>query len=108
MALRSLVTGGAGFIGSHLCEALVARGDEVVALDNLSTGSEENVAALAKPAGHGRFRLQIADILDADAVAGAVADADRVYHFAAAVGVKLVMEQPISTILTNTRGTENV
>ncbi len=105
MALRSLVTGGAGFIGSHLCEALVARGDEVVAFDNLSTGRAENVVSLK---GNPRFRLQVADILDERAVATAVEGVERVYHLAAAVGVKLVMEQPISTIVTNTRGTENV
>lgn len=105
MALRSLVTGGAGFIGSHLCEALIARGDHVVAFDNLSTGRAENVVGLSKSPS---FRLQVADILDAGVVAAAVADADRVYHLAAAVGVKLVMEQPIATIQTNTRGTENV
>ena len=105
MTLRSLVTGGAGFIGSHLCEALIARGDDVVAFDDLSTGVATNVAALA---GNARFRLQIGDILDAPAIHEAVRGCDRVYHFAAAVGVKLVMEQPISTILTNTRGTENV
>ena len=108
MALRSLVTGGAGFIGSHLCEALIARGDEVIALDNLSTGRAENVALLEGPAGKGRFRLQVANILDVEAVATAVNGVDRVYHLAAAVGVKLVMEQPISTILTNTHGTENI
>ena len=105
MALRSLVTGGAGFIGSHLCEALIARGDEVVAFDDLSTGVASNLSALA---GNARFRLQIGDVLDASAVEGAVRGVDRVYHLAAAVGVKLVMEQPIATILTNTRGTENV
>lgn len=105
MALRSLVTGGAGFIGSHLCQALIARGDDVVALDNLSTGRAANVAALD---GHPRFRLRGGDILDVNAVEQAVDGVDRVYHLAAAVGVKLVMEQPISTILTNTRGSENV
>lgn len=107
MPLRTLVTGGAGFIGSHLCEALAAAGDEVVALDNLSTGSRENVALLAERAGT-RFRLVQADILDAAAVDRAVADADRVFHFAAAVGVRLVMERPVSTIITNTRGSEHV
>ena len=110
MALRSLVTGGAGFIGSHLCESLIARGEEVVAFDNLSTGVADNLRGLmAEEAAHrGRFRLQVGDILDVDAVRDAVRGVDRVYHLAAAVGVKLVMEQPISTILTNTRGTENV
>lgn len=107
MAVRTLVTGGAGFIGSHLCEALIAAGDEVVALDNLSTGSRENLAALQEQAGN-RFRLEHADILDAAAVDRAVADADRVFHLAAAVGVRLVMERPVSTIVTNTRGTEHV
>lgn len=105
MTIRTLVTGGAGFIGSHLCEALVAKGDRVIALDNLSTGKAANLRSLE---GCSSFRLVEADILDSDAVDAAVAGADRVFHLAAAVGVKLVMEHPISTILTNTRGTENV
>lgn len=105
MALKSLVTGGAGFIGSHLCEALVARGDEVVALDNLSTGARANLETIAD---HPRFQLIEGDILNERTVEGAVAGMDRVYHLAAAVGVKLVMERAISTIVTNTRGTENV
>lgn len=105
MTLRSLVTGGAGFIGSHLCEALIARGDDVVAFDDLSTGVASNLDALT---GNSKFRLQIGDVLEAHAVNDAVSGVDRVYHLAAAVGVKLVMEQPISTIVTNTRGTENV
>ncbi len=105
MAQRVLVTGGAGFIGSHLCEALVARGDEVIALDNLSTGARANLAALK---GEARFRLVVGDILDAGAVSAAMRECARVYHLAAAVGVKLVMERAVSTIITNTRGTENV
>ena len=105
MAERVLVTGGAGFIGSHLCEALVARGDEVIAFDNLSTGSRSNLGALE---GESRFRLIEGDVLDAGAVVDAVRGCRRVYHLAAAVGVKLVMERAISTIITNTRGTEHV
>jgi len=107
MPVRTLVTGGAGFIGSHLCEALLAAGDDVIAFDNLSTGRRENVAALEERAG-ARFQFVHADILDAAAVDRAVADVDRVFHLAAAVGVRLVMERPVSTIITNTRGTEHV
>jgi len=107
MPVRTLVTGGAGFIGSHLCEALIGAGDVVTAFDNLSTGSLQNVAALQERSGS-RFRLEHADILDAAAIDRAVAGADRVFHLAAAVGVRLVMERPVSTIITNTRGTEHV
>lgn len=103
--MRYLITGGAGFIGSHLADRLVAQGHEVVALDNLATGRVENVAHLAD---HHAFRLCIGSVLDEELVERQVAQADRVVHLAAAVGVRLIMEQPVETIVTNVRGTENV
>ena len=104
MAMKSLVTGGAGFIGSHLCEALLARGDEVVAFDNLSTGALANLGACSA---HARFRFVQGDILDRAAFERASEGASRIWHLAAAVGVRLVMERGIDTIVTNTHGTEN-
>lgn len=102
---RCLVTGGAGFIGSRLCEELLAAGHRVHALDNLSTGSVSNLEAVRDQP---HFTFEKGDILDAAAVDRAVAEADRVFHLAAAVGVRLIMERPVDTILTNVRGTENV
>jgi UDP-glucose 4-epimerase len=103
--MRVLITGGAGFIGSHLADAYLARGDEVLALDDLSTGSAENVRHLK---GCARFRLVVGSVRDADAVAELVAECDAVVHLAAAVGVRLVVEHPLGTIETNVRGTEVV
>ncbi len=100
-----LITGGAGFIGSHLAEACHARGDLVIVLDDLSTGSERNLAALA---GADRFRLVVASVLDEELVAELVSQSDLVFHLAAAVGVKLVVEHPARTLLINLRGVENV
>jgi UDP-glucose 4-epimerase len=99
------VTGGAGFIGSHLAEAAVAAGDRVVAVDDLSTGSYRNVAALA---GKDAFELVVASVEDATTLETLVREADVVYHLAAAVGVKLIVEDPVHTIETNIRGTEVV
>ena len=100
--MRALITGGAGFIGSHLTEALVMQGHEVVALDDLSTGQAENVATLAtSPA----FRLIVGSVTDARVVEPLVEQVDVVFHLAAAVGVKLVCEAPIRTIHTNVDGT---
>ena len=100
--MRALITGGAGFIGSHLTEALVMQGHEVVALDDLSTGQAENVATLAtSPA----FRLVVGSVTDARVVEPLVEQVDVVFHLAAAVGVKLVCEAPIRTIHTNVDGT---
>jgi UDP-glucose 4-epimerase len=103
--VRYLITGGAGFIGSHLSEKLIERGDEVVALDDLSTGRERNVAGLVD---HPSFTLLRGSILDEAAVSDAVRSADVVVHLAAAVGVKLIVEQPLRSMRTNIRGTENV
>lgn len=100
-----LVTGGAGFIGSHLAEAAVAAGDRVVAVDDLSTGSYRNVAALA---GKDAFELVVASVEDETTLETLVREADVVYHLAAAVGVKLIVEDPVHTIETNIRGTEVV
>ena len=99
-----LITGGAGFIGSHLSEAVVAAGDAVVAVDDLSTGSFRNVEHL----NGGAFELVVASVDDAATMEGLVRRADLVYHLAAAVGVKLIVADPVRTIETNIRGTEVV
>ncbi len=98
---RYLVTGGAGFIGSHLADALLARGDEVLALDNLATGRIEN---LSSALGHPGFEFVQGSVLDELAVDDAVRRADVVVHLAAAVGVKLVVEQPLHSLTTNIKG----
>jgi UDP-glucose 4-epimerase len=103
--MRSAVTGGAGFVGSHLVENLLNRGDEVVVLDNLSTGSAHNLDAVRH---NPRLTIVTGSILDKDAVASIVKGADRVFHLAAAVGVKLIVEQPLTGLRTNIHGTENV
>ncbi|RMF41536.1 MAG: NAD-dependent epimerase/dehydratase family protein [Alphaproteobacteria bacterium] len=103
--MRILITGGAGFIGSHLAERLIAEGHRVSVLDDLSTGSRDNLAAIA---GHPGFFFTEGSILDAPLVARMVADADVVFHLAAAVGVRLIMEEPSRGILTNVTGTERV
>lgn len=103
--MKIFITGGAGFIGSHLSERLVREGHEVTVLDDLSTGRLENLAALH---GSNRLRLVEGSILDEGLVKSLVADADMIFHLAAAVGVKLIMEEPSRSILTNVRGTENV
>jgi len=100
--MRALITGGAGFIGSHLAEALILQGHKVTVLDDLSTGRRENVAHLShSPA----FRCVVGSVTDAAAVNPLVEEADAVFHLAAAVGVKLVCEAPIHTIHTNVDGT---
>lgn len=103
--MRYLVTGGAGFIGSHLADALVADGHEVVALDNLSTGSTANHASLNDC---DRFAFVPGSVLDAQLVDELVEDCDSVVHMAAAVGVRLIVEQPLKTLVTNIRGSETV
>jgi UDP-glucose 4-epimerase len=103
--MRVLVTGGAGFIGSHLSETLLESGNEVWALDDLSTGRIENLRTFER---HPRFRFLEASVLDASVVHGLVAQCDRVFHLAAAVGVKYVLENPLRSLLTNIRGTEVV
>lgn len=103
--MKVLVTGGAGFIGSYLCERLLDSGSEVWALDDLSTGSETNVAALADRSG---FHLVVDSVLSPSVVSEVVHRCDVVYHLAAAVGVRLIVERPGHTLLTNVQGTENV
>jgi UDP-glucose 4-epimerase len=103
--MRVLVTGGAGFIGSHLSEALLHQGHEVWALDDLSTGRVENLKAFAR---HPRFRFLEGTVTDPALVKGLVSQANRVFHLAAAVGVKYVLENPLRSLITNIRGTEVV
>jgi UDP-glucose 4-epimerase len=102
---KALVTGGAGFIGSHLCELLLADEWEVFALDDLSTGSIENVSHLRD---RRDFHLTVDSVLSASVVNELVHKCDVVYHLAAAVGVRLIVEQPVRTLVTNVQGTENV
>ncbi|HYG79659.1 MAG TPA: GDP-mannose 4,6-dehydratase [Pyrinomonadaceae bacterium] len=103
--MRVLITGGAGFIGSHLADAYLQRGDEVYAIDDLSTGSIENIQHLkANP----RFHYTIDSVHNQPVVAELVDQCDVIFHLAAAVGVKLIVESPVRTIETNVRGTEVV
>ncbi len=102
---KALVTGGAGFIGSHLAELLLADGWEVWALDDLSTGASRNVEQLAE---HPGFHLVVDSILSRSVVSELVHRVDVVYHLAAAVGVRLIVEQPVHTMVTNVQGTETV
>src|SRR5918912_2606100 len=103
--LRVLITGGAGFIGSHLSDAYLERGDEVFVIDDLSTGSIENIAHLKK---HPRFHYTIDSITNQPVLAELVDQCDVIFHLAAAVGVKLIVESPVRTIETNVHGTEVV
>lgn len=103
--MRVLITGGAGFIGSHLCEAYLARGDEVHVLDDLSTGSIDNIRHLRS---HPRFDYTIESVHHRAVTAELVDGCDAVFHLAAAVGVKLIVESPVRTIETNVHGTEVV
>ena len=103
--MRVLITGGAGFIGSHLSEALLGAGHQVHVLDNLSTGSISNIAHLKSHAG---FSYDIDSVENEQLLAELIDSADVVFHFAAAVGVKLIVEQPVYTIETNVHGTEVV
>lgn len=103
--MRFLITGGAGFIGSHLAERLLDRGDRVVLLDNLSTGSMENIRHLKTS---DRMSYHLDDIENRQLVAELVDDADVIVHLAAAVGVKLIVESPVRTIETNVNGTQMI
>jgi len=103
--MNVLITGGAGFIGSHLADALLDAGHTVHAYDNLSTGRRQNIAHLED---HERFSLTIGNVLDRHTLEHGIREADVVVHLAAAVGVKRVMEKPVETIKTNVGGTENV
>jgi UDP-glucose 4-epimerase len=103
--MRVLITGGAGFIGSHLADACLARGDEVFVLDDLSTGSIDNIRHLRARA---RFHYTIESVHHTPTVAELVDQCDVVFHLAAAVGVRLIVESPVRTIETNVHGTEVV
>jgi UDP-glucose 4-epimerase len=103
--MRALITGGAGFIGSHLSEALLDAGHQVIILDNLSTGSIDNITHLKGRAG---FSYHIESVNTEPLLAELIDQADVVFHFAAAVGVRLIVEQPVHTIETNVHGTEVV
>jgi len=103
--MRVLITGGAGFIGSHLAEALIEAGHQVMVIDDLSTGSFDNIAHLKGQAG---FRYTIDTVLNEPVLAELVDQCDVVYHLAAAVGVRLIVEAPVRTLETNVHGTEVV
>jgi len=102
---RILITGGAGFIGSHLAEALLRRGHSVTIIDNLSTGRFENIAHLCRQP---RFRFAIDSIMNEVVLDRLASECDVIFHLAAAVGVKLIVEQPVQTIETNVNGTMSV
>ncbi len=103
--MKILITGGAGFIGSHLADRLIGEGHEITVIDNLSTGRYSNVAHLE---GHDRFRLIIDTVLNEKLMEELIRKTDRVYHMASAVGVMLIMERPVQTIETIFRGTDVV
>ena len=103
--MRALITGGAGFIGSHLADLLVDRGDEVILLDNLSTGRHANIQHLL---GRTDVEFVLGSILNADLVDDVVSRSDVVFHLAAAVGVELIVEKPLESLQTNIRGSEIV
>jgi UDP-glucose 4-epimerase len=101
--MKILITGGAGFIGSHLADKLIDQGHEITVIDDLSTGRYSNVEHLE---GHERFRLIIDTVLNQQLLEELVRETDRVYHMASAVGVRLIMEQPVKTIETIFHGTD--
>ena len=101
--MRVLITGGAGFIGSHLADAVIARGDQVVALDNFSTGSTANIKHITK-----NFEIIDGDIRNTDLINDTIKDVDLVFHMAAALGVNTILESPLESISTNITGSEVV
>jgi UDP-glucose 4-epimerase len=103
--MKVLITGGAGFIGSHLCEKLLQSGDEVTVLDNLSTGKYENVAHLKE---NPNFNLVVGSVLNEKLVDKLCEKTDIIYHLAAAVGVELIVKQPLQSLTTNIKGSEIV
>ena len=98
-----LVTGGAGFIGSHLAETLLEAGHRVIAIDNLSTGRHSNIEHLL---GRSDFEFVLGSILNSDLMDDLMARSDAVFHLAAAVGVNLIVEKPLESLATNIRGSE--
>jgi UDP-glucose 4-epimerase len=103
--MKILITGGAGFIGSHLCESLLADGHNVTIIDNLSTGKFSNISHLQS---NSNFHYVIGSILDSVILEKLIAEADEIYHLAAAVGVKYIIQNPLLSLQTNVLGTENV
>jgi UDP-glucose 4-epimerase len=103
--MRALITGGAGFIGSHLADLLLEQGHSVIALDNLSTGQHKNIEHLLNRTD---FEFVLGSILNADLVDDCVSRSDVVFHLAAAVGVNLIVEKPLESLATNIRGSEIV
>ena len=103
--MEALITGGAGFIGSYLCESLLAAGHRVIAIDDLSTGSEANIAHLT---GNPRFQFVLETILNESVMDRLISSAGIVFHLAAAVGVELIVRDPVHTIETNVLGTSSV
>ena len=103
--MRFLITGGAGFIGSHLSEDLLAAGHSVVAIDDLSTGRMQNVESVSN---NKEFQLVVESITNTSVMDRLVSECDIIVHLAAAVGVELIVRSPVHTIETNVMGTENV
>ena len=103
--MRILITGGAGFIGSHLVDRLIKLGHEIYVVDNLSSGSIENIKCHQK---NDKFHLHVDTILNQELIDQIVKRCDQIYHLAAAVGVKLIMNHPVETLETNVRGTETI
>lgn len=103
--MKVLITGGAGFIGSHLVDRHIERGDDVVVLDDLSTGKSLNVK---QHEDNPRFKMIIGSVLSEENIAEAIEGVERVYHLAAAVGVKYIIDHPLHSLRVNLRGTENV
>ena len=101
--MKILITGGAGFVGSHLADRLIGEGNEITVVDDLSTGRYSNIGHLE---GNANFRLIIDTVLNADLMEELIRETDRVYHMASAVGVRLIMEQPVKTIETIFHGTD--
>ena len=101
--MKYLITGGAGFIGSHLCDSLITRGDEVVVLDNLSTGSEQNISKIQE-----KIEIIRGDVLDKKLVTNLTSDCDYVVHLAAALGVLNIINKPLQSLKTNIQGTETI
>jgi len=103
--MKILITGGAGFIGSHIADRLISDGHEVIAVDDLSTGSIKNIK---QHQNNSRFKLVVDTILNETLMDEMVSKCDQIYHLAAAVGVKLIMNRPLETLETNVKGTEMV
>lgn len=99
--MKYLITGGAGFIGSHLTESLISRGDQVIVFDNLSTGSTKNLVSISQ-----KIKFELGSILDKDLVDRFVAESDYVVHLAAALGVFNIVNKPLESLKTNLQGTE--